>query len=345
MTSPMKLSDLAASIGAELSGEGSVEVTSCATLEEAQPGQVSFLTNPKYVKLIETTRASAVVVAPNIKSDRVPLLKAKDAYYAFRNAVVALHGFRKHPHAGVHPKAHVDASATIGENSVLYPGVYVGARARIGRDCILYPNVVVYDDCVIGDRVIIHAGCSIGQDGFGHATHRGEHHKIPQTGNAVIEDDVEMGANCSIDRATLGSTVIGKGTKFGNSIVIGHGSKIGPHGLFVALVGVAGSVTIGRHAVVAGQVGIAGHLKIGDQVTIAAQAGVMDNIEDKSIVIGQPAMPAGQARRVYSLFTQLPEIVERMKKLEKLAEKYMDAAKADSETAAAASSDATPPGA
>jgi UDP-3-O-[3-hydroxymyristoyl] glucosamine N-acyltransferase len=316
----MKLQDLAREIEAELTGDGSIEVTSAATLEDAQPGQLSFLSNPKYASQLSTTKASAVVVSPNVKADGVALLKAKDPYYAFRQAVVRLHGFRKHPFTGIHPKAYVDPTATVGEGTFVYPGVFIGPRAKIGRDCILYANVVVYDDCVLGDRVTLHSGTVVGQDGFGYATVQGVHHKIPQTGSVVIEDDVEIGANCAIDRATLGSTIIGKGTKMGNLMDIGHGSKIGAYCLFVGQVGVAGSVTVGHHVVMAGQVGIAGHLKIGDLVQIGAQSGVMTDVPDKSIVVGAPAMPAQQARRVYSIFTQLPELVDRVKELEKKVE-------------------------
>jgi UDP-3-O-[3-hydroxymyristoyl] glucosamine N-acyltransferase len=230
--------------------------------------------------------------------------------------VVALHGYRQHPHTGISPQAHVDPAATIGEGSVLYPGVYVGPRARIGRDCILYPNSVVYDDCILGDRVTLHAGAVVGEDGFGYATHDGRHHKIPQVGIAVLEDDVEVGANCTIDRATLGSTVIGRGTKFGNLNNIGHGAKVGSDGLIVGLCGIAGSTSIGHHVTMAGQVGISGHLEIGDGVTMGAQAGVMNDIPDQTPVIGAPAMPAGDARRVYSIFRQLPALVERIRELE-----------------------------
>ncbi len=312
----MRLDELARRIGAELVGDGTIEVHSANTLEEAAPGQVSFLHNPKYARQLDTTLASAAVVPMGTTCNRLPLLKARNPHYAYTQAVALLHGFRKHPHAGVHPQAHVDPTATIGEGTVIYPGVYVGPNARIGRDCILYANVVIYDGCVLGDRVTIHAGTIIGEDGFGYATDQGEHHKIPHTGNVVIEDDVEIGANCTIDRATFGSTVIGKGTKTSNLIAIAHNCQIGPHGLVVALTGIAGSVTIGHHAVIAGQVGIAGHLKIGDNVTIAAQSGVMNDIPDQTTVMGGPAMPASQARRVYTLFMQLPDLLDRIKQLE-----------------------------
>ena len=317
----LTLKELAERIGAEPVGDPALVIQSAGTLEDATAGQVTFLANSKYLKHLETTQASAVIVAPNVTSERLALLRTKDPYFAFSQAVVALHGYRRHPHEGIHPKAHVDPTATVGENSVLYPGVYVGPRARIGCDCILYPNVVVYDDCVLGDRVTLHANCSIGHDGFGFATHKepggqAMHYKIPQVGNVVIEDDVELGAGCAIDRATLGSTVIGKGTKFSNLVSIGHGARIGPHGLLVGLVGIAGSVKIGHHATLAGQVGIAGHIEIGDGVTVGAQSGVINDVPDGATLVGSPAMPASHARRVYTVFQQLPELLERIRKLE-----------------------------
>jgi UDP-3-O-[3-hydroxymyristoyl] glucosamine N-acyltransferase len=312
----MKLAELAEKIGAEIVGDANVQIESCATLEQAKTGQLSFLSNAKYAKQLETTNASAVVVSKNVTSNRVALLRASDPYYAFTQAVVLLHGHRRHPHAGIHAKANVDPTATIGENTVIYPGCYVGPRAKVGSHCILYANVVVYDDCVLGDRVTIHANTTIGQDGFGYATHKGIHHKIPQVGNVIIEDDVEIGSNCAIERATLGSTIIGKGTKFCDLIAIGHGTKVGEHCLFVAQVGLAGSVTTGHHVTMGGQVGVAGHLKIGNNIMVAAQSGVMDDLEDQKIYLGSPAMPASQARRVYTIFQQLPELVDRIKQLE-----------------------------
>lgn len=320
----MRLDELAKRIEAQVVGDGSIDVTSVATLDEAKPGQVSFLANPKYQKLLETTKASAVIVGQRIENSRTALLKTGDPYYAFAQAVVVLHGHRKHPHKGVHPQAHIDPTAKIGEGTVIYPSVYVGPRAVIGRDCILYPNVTVYDDTVIGDRVIVHSGTAIGQDGFGFATHKGEHHKIPQIGNVIIEDDVELGSNCAIERAALGSTVIGKGTKIDNLVVVGHGAKIGAYGLIVAQTGIAGSATIGHHVTMGGQVGIAGHLKIGDNVTIAAKAGVMSDADDQTVLMGIPALPVSRARRVYLLMNQLPELVERIKQIEQQVEELAD---------------------
>jgi UDP-3-O-[3-hydroxymyristoyl] glucosamine N-acyltransferase len=312
----MTLAELAKEIGAEITGDGAAPISAAATLEEAGPTQISFLSNPRYEKLLQTTRAGAVIVAANVVCDRLNLLKTSDPYLAFARAVIALHGHRVHPHGGVHPRALVDETAIVGEGSVVYPGAFVGPRARIGRDCILYPNAVIYDDCVLGDRVIIHAGACIGSDGYGYATSKGVHHKIPQAGNVVIEDDVEIGANAVIARATLGSTVIGRGTKIDSLVSIAHGVKIGEYGLIVSLVGIAGSTTIGHHAILGGQVGIAGHLEIGNYVTAAGQSGITNDVPDKSVLQGSPAMPISQSRRVHVIFRNLPELVDRVRKLE-----------------------------
>jgi len=200
--SPLTVAQLAKQIGAVVVGDGGAEISSAQTLEAAGPGQISFLSNPKYEKLLKTSHAAAVIVGNSVRSNRVTLLRTADPYYAFMQAVVLLHGHRRHPHRGTHRDAHIDATAKIGKGTTIYPGVYVGPRARIGADCILYPNAVVYDDCVLHDRVILHAGAVIGQDGFGYATHGGVHHKIPQIGNVIVEDDVEVGANVAIQRAT-----------------------------------------------------------------------------------------------------------------------------------------------
>lgn len=317
---PLTLKELAYRIGAEPVGDPALLIQSANTLEEAAAGQVSFLANPKYLRQLGTTNASAVIVSPAVTSDRLALLKAKDPYFAFMQAVVALHGHRRHPHAGIHPDAHVDPTATLGENCVLYPGVFVGPRARVGRDCTLYPNVVIYDDTVLGDRVTVHANSTIGQDGFGYATHKGVHHKIPQVGNVVIEDDVELGAGCTIERAAMGSTVIGKGTKTGDAVTVGHGAKIGPHGLLVSQVGIAGSVKIGHHVTLGGQVGVAGHLTVGNNVVAAAQSGIIGDIPDQTAVMGFPAMPIAHARRVFAHFRNLTELADRVKKLERAVE-------------------------
>jgi UDP-3-O-[3-hydroxymyristoyl] glucosamine N-acyltransferase len=338
----MTLRQLAETIGAKLQGgdgsDGDRVVSRCAPIDEAGPDDVSFLVNPKYADGLKTSRAAAVIVGAEVETNGRAVLVAPDAYYAFRNAVVALHGFRRHPavNAGpisplavvhpsakigagtvVHPFAVVSEGAVVGSNCVLYPHTFIGPGVRIGDDCLLYPSVTVYDDCVIGNRVTLQAGCSIGQDGFGYATHKGAHHKIPQVGNVVIEDDVEMGAHCAIDRATVGSTVIGKGTKFSDLIAIGHGCHVGKHNLLVAQVGLAGSVDTGDYVVMGGQVGVAGHLKIGNMVRIAATAGVMHNLPDKGDYGGTPAQPLADAKRAVLYTQRLPDLFTRLKKLER----------------------------
>jgi UDP-3-O-[3-hydroxymyristoyl] glucosamine N-acyltransferase len=310
------VAQLAEKIGATVVGDSTASISGCQTLEEAQPGQISFLANPRYTKLLATTKATAVIAPLDARSDHVTLLKSSDPYFAFMQAMVLLYGHRQHPHRGVHPQAHVDSTATVGEGSVLYPGVYVGPRASIGRECILYPNAVVYDGCVLKDRVTLHAGTVIGQDGFGYATHKGEHHKIPQVGNVIVEEDVEIGANVAIQRATMGSTIIGKGTKMSDLISVGHAVKIGPGGLVVSLVGIAGSTKIGHHVTIGGQAGIVGHLHIGDNVIIAAQAGVVDDVADQEFLVGSPATPASNGRKVLKLTAQLPQLLERIRQLE-----------------------------
>ncbi|MFA9477335.1 UDP-3-O-(3-hydroxymyristoyl)glucosamine N-acyltransferase [Phycisphaerales bacterium AB-hyl4] len=342
----MTANDLARRIGATVQGNGDVELTGCATLEQAQPSDVSFLANRKYAKLLGTTQAGAVVVSADdvrMADDRL-LLIADDPYFAFRQAMVELVGFRSPPAPGISEQASIASSATIGrdcyigpfavvsegavvgDGCVLYPHSYVGRGATVGDQCTLHPGVTVYDACRLGSRVTLHAGCSIGQDGFGYATH-GEpgqppvHHKIPPAGNVVIEDDVEMGAHCSVDRATMGSTVVGRGSKFSNGVTIGHGSKVGPFNLLVAQVGLAGSVTTGAYVAMGGQVGVAGHLKVGDQTQIAAKSGVASDVPDKVQFGGAPAQPFADAKRQILAMTRLPDLVADSRKMRKRIEK------------------------
>lgn len=188
---------------------------------------------------------------------------------------------------------------------------------QIGNDCIIYPNVTIYESCKIGNRVIINAGSTIGEDGFGFATYKGAHYKIPHIGSVIIEDDVEVGACCGIERGTLGDTVVGQGTKMGDLVAIGHGTRVGAHCLLVAQVGIAGSTTLGHHCVVGGQAGIAGHLNIGNVVTIAAQAGVINNIPDGQLVVGAPAIEANLGKRAYSLIQSLPQMRQEIHNIEK----------------------------
>lgn len=333
----MTLAELADLVGASLRGDGGHQVCSCAGLDEAGPEDVSFLSNYKYIKKLATTQAGAVVISPEGESHACGqnLLVSEDPYFAFREAVVALHGYREQPGPGISDRAVVDptaqlgegcciqpfavveAGARIGRRCVLYPHTYVGPEAVIGDDCLLFASVTVYDRCVLGNRVTIHAGSVIGQDGFGYATHGGMHQKIPQIGNVVIEDDVEIGANCAIDRATVGSTRIGQGSKFSDLVTIGHGANIGPHNLLVAQVGVAGSVQTGKYVAMGGQAGVAGHLKIGDMAQLAAQSGVMADVPDKALFGGMPAIPLMQAKRNVLIMAKLPRLLQQVKQMQK----------------------------
>jgi len=328
------LQQLAQRAGGRVVGDGSTIIHSAATLEHAQSGQITFLSNIRYLPLIKTTQASAIVVGEEMESSP-PLLVAKDPYYTFMQVVVFLHGHRRHAPLGISPLASVASTATVGQNcnvhpfaticegsSVgnnchIYPGVFVGPEVIIGDDCTLYPNVVIYEQCRIGNRVIIHSNACVGEDGYGFATNNGRHHKIPQIGRAVIEDDVEIGAGCAIERGTLDDTVIGEGSKIGDTVTIGHGTKIGPHCLLVPQVGIAGSVVVGHHSVFGGQVGVVGHVKVGNMVKVGAQAGVINDVPDNARIIGSPAIEADKARRAYTLIEQLPEMRKKIRALEK----------------------------
>jgi len=328
------LRELAEYVGGRVYGNEDVLIKSASTLGRAEPGDISFLTNRKYEKQLRTTRASAVIVGKETPDATVPLLIAEDPYYAFMQIMVLLHGHRKHKKVGissrasiadsakigvdchVHDFATISDDARIGDGCIIYPGAFVGQGVEIGNDSILYANVTIYDGCKLGNRVIVNANSTIGEDGFGYASHEGMHHKIPQIGTVVIEDDVEIGTCCAIERGTLGDTVIGEGSKLGDMVTIGHGTKVGPHCLLVAQVGVAGSTTIGHHCIIGGQVGIVGHITIGNNVTIAAKAGVINNVPDGKVILGAPAIDAGQGRRAYGMIQYLPEIRQTLRSLQ-----------------------------
>jgi UDP-3-O-[3-hydroxymyristoyl] glucosamine N-acyltransferase len=328
------LEQLAKHVGGKVIGNPETIIESAATLENARPGEISFLSNRKYKHQVAETKASAVIVGEEVETNAA-LLLVEDPYYAFMQIVVMLHGYRKHKKAGISSRASVADSAvlgencnvddfavigdkaTVGRNCVIYPGVFIGPDTIIGEDCIIYPNAVIYDGCKVGNRVIIHANASIGQDGFGFATQEGTHHKIPQIGCVILEDDVEIGSGCAIERGTLDETIIGQGSKIGDMVAIGHGTKIGPHCLLVPQVGVAGSAVLGHHCVLGGQVGVVGHIKIGNMVTIGAQAGVINDIPDGATVLGAPAIDANIAKRAFTMIQYLPEMRKSIRRLEK----------------------------
>jgi UDP-3-O-[3-hydroxymyristoyl] glucosamine N-acyltransferase len=329
------LGELSEYVNGRVLGNSNVKIHSAATLGKANEGDISFLANRKYEKQLKTTKASAVVVGKDITIAPVPLLIADDPYYAFMQIMVLLHGHRKHKKIGISRRASISDSAKvgvdchihdfvtiaddarIGNGCIIYPCAYIGEGVQIGNDCVIHPNATIYYGCKIGNRVIINANSSIGEDGFGYASHNGVHHKIPQTGTVIVEDDVEIGASCAIERGTLGDTIICQGCKLGDLVTIGHGSKIGPHCLLVAQVGIAGSTMLGHHCIVGGQVGIVGHVNIGNNVTIAAQAGVINSVPDGQTVVGSPAIEANKAKRAYSLIEYLPDMRKNIKDIEK----------------------------
>jgi UDP-3-O-[3-hydroxymyristoyl] glucosamine N-acyltransferase len=320
-----------------LRGDANRRIGRVATLEDAVAGDVSFLSNPKYEKTLQTTRASAIVLKPDIAApDHLDLIQVDDPYAAITALIVKLHGYRRHrrlppdrtvstihptaqiaENATIHAGATIDEDVVIGRNVIIYAGCYVGPRCRLGDNVLLYPNVVLYDDTIIGNRVAIHSNTVVGEDGLGYAPVGGQWVKIPQIGHVEIEDDVEIGANCAIDRATLGCTRIGRGTKFSNLIAIGHGTQIGENCLLVAQVGIAGSVTVGHHVTMAGQAGVVGHIRIGDHATIGAKAGVTHSVADGETVLGAPAIPIHDMKRQLAYVARLPELKEAVKRLEK----------------------------
>lgn len=341
----LTLQQLAQRLNARIVGNDEASISACAPIEFAGPTDVTFLANPKYARYLTTTRAGAVIVdARTACPEGLSRLIVDDPYFAFRTAMIELHGFRVHPRpdkptdfatacispdAAIHPTARIGENCTIhanvviergvtlGRNCVLYPGVFVGPDTQVGDDCTLFPNVVLYDRSVIGNRVAIHANSVIGNDGFGFATYKGAHHKIPQFGIAVIEDDVDIGAGCVIERATMGETRIGAGTKMADLISIGHGTKVGRHCLFVSLVGLSGSVEIGDYVSLAGQVGVVGHVKIGSRVVTGAQAGITNDVPDGAMVWGSPAVEMESAKRNAVVGRDLYGLAQRVRELER----------------------------
>ncbi len=325
---------IAAKVGGTVAGDGSIEITKMAGIEEASPGDLSFISNKKYERFIETTSASAVIVRADMPDSAVTLIRHADPYYAFMQAVRLLHPPKTHeptvhpsaviaqdavidPSAHIGPHVVIDAGTTIGKRSVLLAGTVVGCGCTIGEDCLIHPNVTVRDRCTIGSGVIIHSGTVIGSDGFGYATHQGVHHKIEQIGNVVIEDDVEIGSNVSIDRAALGSTRIGRGTKIDNLVQIAHNVEIGHGCIVVAQVGISGSTQLGNYVVLAGQVGLVGHIKLGDGVRVGAQSGVSRDVEAGGTVFGSPAKEYMREMRIEACLENLPEHIKLLKKIAK----------------------------
>jgi UDP-3-O-[3-hydroxymyristoyl] glucosamine N-acyltransferase len=335
------LAELAARVGGEAVGGGDLRLEGVAALETAGPAHVSFFSNRKYRQAFEASRAGAVVVEPeeHVAPGRA-VLRVRNAYLAFARITTLFHpppaalpevapSAVVHPSACVHPSAQVmplasvGAGAEIGARTILSPGVQIGEGARVGEDCLLHPNAVIREHCVLGDRVIVQPGVVVGSDGFGFAFDpEGEgkgprHYKFPQVGIVVVEDDVEIGAGTCVDRAALGVTRIGRGTKIDNLVQIAHNVEIGPLSLLVSQSGIAGSSKLGMGVVVAGQVGIIGHLTIGDGVRIGAQSGVMTDLEPGATVSGSPARPHGDWLKTVAALDRLLDMRRELAQLRK----------------------------
>ncbi len=309
-------------VAGQFAGDRDRAILSVAALAQAKGDQLSFLSNRKYAAELATTKAGAILVPKNLEGNDDRWIRVDDPYFAFARVMTRWFSNRPRP-KGISPKAVVAASAKLGDNVALghfaiigdgvvignnvtiFQGVSIEAGSIIGDDCIIYPNVVIYDGTRIGHRCIIHSGVVIGSDGYGFATHGGKHHKIPQIGIVRIEDDVEIGAGSTIDRAALGETVIGEGTKIDNLVQIGHNVKVGKHCLLVSQVGIAGSTELGDYVAVAGQSGFSGHLKIGNRVQVAAKSAVLDDVPDDTKVMGSPAVPFTEFARRHAALKKL----------------------------------------
>ena len=329
----MTLSDLAARLGCRLDGDPGLEILRVASLEQAGPGDLTFLANPKYARAAQQTRATAIILAEDAPAAPCAMLRAADPYRSFAEAL-AIFGRDERPAPGIHPTAVVapgarlgpevsvgpfvvvGPGAEIGARATLHPHVVVGAGAQIGEDSVLHARVSVRERCRVGARVVIQDGAVIGSDGYGFVTGPdGVHHKIQQQSVVVLEDDVEVGANTTIDRPAVGETRVGAGTKIDNLVQIAHGVRIGRHVLLAAQVGIAGSTKLGDHVALGGQVGVAGHVSLGDGVRATAQTGIPGSVPAGALVSGYPAIDNKEWLKSSAVFRHLPELRRQVRDL------------------------------
>ncbi|MFH1230803.1 MAG: UDP-3-O-(3-hydroxymyristoyl)glucosamine N-acyltransferase [Planctomycetota bacterium] len=328
--------------GKIISGRADVSINNFASIENAQNGDITFLANYKYLPILKTTKASAILIphlADNIKSkltDDIPshliLILVENPDSAFSKIVDYLNPLPTTTYKGIHSQTSISKGVKLGknvsinafvviekgtiisDNTAIYPNVYIGHSVKIGQNCLIYPNVVIRENSIIGDNVIIHSGAVIGSDGFGYTMEKDKRIKIPQRGNVIIEDDVEIGANVTIARARFGSTIIRKSVKIDNLVHIAHNVEVGENSIIIAGVVIAGSVKIGKNVILAGQSGVAGHIQIGDNVKVGAKAGVVKNIPPNMMVAGFPARPYRQHLREQALLGKLPQIIKTLKR-------------------------------
>jgi UDP-3-O-[3-hydroxymyristoyl] glucosamine N-acyltransferase len=333
------LKEIATLVAGELAGDGNIVITGVAGIEDAVEGDITFLSNPKYLSFLDRTAASAVIVGRDVAAGSKTVIRADNPSLAFTRIVsFILPSAVKHP-SGIHASAVVakgsnigknvgigacaviDEGVSIGDNTVIYPNCSIGRDSVIGSNTILYSNVSVRENIRIGSNVVIHCGAVIGSDGFGFVTVDGVHHKIPQVGTVIIEDDVEIGANCTIDRARFEKTVIGQGTKIDNLVQIAHNVTTGKNCLIVAQVGISGSTNIGNNVILAGQVGVVGHITIGDNAIVMAKSGISKNVPANSVLYGVPAQPVNEAKKLHAYVNGLPKMHQTIKDLKARIEK------------------------
>jgi len=321
----------------EIEGNPEVKISGVSKIEEGEKNTLAFLSNPKYEKYLYTTEASVVLLNKDIvlkQPVNSTLIRVNDAYQAFAS-LMDLYQQQKEQPEGIDVNVYIDKSAKIGKNAYIgafsfigknvktgdnvkiYPQVYIGNNAVIGDNTILYPGVKIYEDCIIGANCIIHSSTVIGSDGFGFAPQSGDYKKIPQLGNVIIEDHVEIGSNVSVDRATMGSTIIRKGVKIDNLIQIAHNVEIGENTVIAAQAGIAGSTKVGKNCMIAAQAGLVGHIKIANEVKIGAQSGVVSNVKNEGdILLGSPAFDIHKTKKSMVVFKYLPDMKNKITELE-----------------------------
>lgn len=329
----MKLSQIAKLFNGKIEGYADIEISGVKGIEDAKEGDITYIASTKHIDKLKTCKASALIVKQKVEEFQGTQLIVDNPQIVFVKLLQLLH-VKSHAYKGISEKAFISESSKlgknvtvypfsyisddveIGDNTIIYPFTFIGEKSRIGEDCIVYANVIIREGVTIGNRVIIHAGAVIGADGFGYIFHEGKHEKIPQIGSVIVEDDVEIGACTTIDRATTGSTVIGRGTKIDNLVQIAHNVKIGQNCIIVAQVGIAGSSKIGDGCILAGQVGIADHVEIEAGTIITAQSGVMPGKVEKGVFSGTPIMPHREWLKANAIFQKLPEIYKKIRELE-----------------------------
>jgi len=334
----MTLKKIAELVGGELSGDSNIAIEGVGSLIEAEKGEITFLASSRYRSQVLKTKASAIIIGEGVELPEIPSIRTKNPYLAFAQVMKVLVPPKKLPRGidktsilgkgvklgkdvAIGAYVVIEKGVVIGDKTVIFPGTYIGDKAVIGKDGLIYPNVTVREEVIIGDNVIIHPGAVIGADGFGYATEKGKHHKIPQAGTVEIENGVEIGANVTIDRATMGKTLIGEGTKIDNLVQIGHNVRIGKNCLVVSQVGISGSTVIGDNVVLAGQAGLVGHITVGDNAIVGAQAGVTKSVPANTTVSGYPAREHKIAQKIDAQLIRLPKLYEQIKELKQSIEK------------------------